>query len=564
MLVRSWFDSLKSRLTYTPNRHQRRAAGERRPATHHSKLETLEDRCLLAFAGAVNYPTGANSQAIVSADFNGDNVLDLAVANYSNSTVSVLIGNVNGLGEADGTFQPAVTSATGSFPLSLAVGDFNDDGNLDVATANAYDVSVMLGNGNGTFGTPSSMGVIGNPQSVAVGDFNGDGLLDLGVISNYYYSPPYNCYYYYYYPCYYYGYYQSYANVLLGNADGDGQADGTFSAANSTFLDYASHSTALAADLNGDAYDDFVSFNSNGYVTVLMGHGSGYLHGPALYYTGNYSNALAAGDLDNDGDTDLVTANYYSNSVGVLLGNGLGGFSAPVNFATGGSPVAVALGDFTHDGKLDVLAAISGAGQLIVLHGEGDGTFSLPAIAATVSSVRGTAEGDFNGDGWPDAATANGNSNASVLINDQSWPVPAPPNVTIKDVTKNEGRTGLTSFSFTVELSQASSLPVTVSFATLDGTARTSDNDYVAATGTITIAAGQLTETITIFVRGDKKKEASETFFVHLAGATNATITDAQGMGTISNDDGRGKGPRSSRTAAFLGEDSFATTKKRK
>ena len=107
---------------------------------------------MLAFAGAVDYAVGAIPQSIVSADFNGDEILDLAVANYSDSTVSVLIGNVNGLGTADGTFQPAVTSATGAFPQSLAVGDFDDDGNLDVATSNAYDVSVMLGDGAGALG----------------------------------------------------------------------------------------------------------------------------------------------------------------------------------------------------------------------------------------------------------------------------------------------------------------------------------------------------------------------------------------------------------------------------
>src|SRR6478672_1341611 len=239
MLVRHWFDTLKSRLTRPLTRQQRRAAGRKAPEARHLRLETLEDRRLLAFDLAVNYPVGTSPQAIVSADFTNDGRPDLAVVNYSDSTVSVLVANAL----VPGSFDPAVTSPTGVNPLSLAVGDFDGDGNLDIATANAYDVSVMLGDGLGSFGPATSLGVPGNPQSVAVGDFNGDGLLDLGVSSNVYYPGFYYCGSY---SCYYYhpGHNEGYANVLLGNGAGG------FAAANSTFIDSASVNSALAADLN--------------------------------------------------------------------------------------------------------------------------------------------------------------------------------------------------------------------------------------------------------------------------------------------------------------------------
>ena len=120
--------------------------------------------------------------------------------------MSVLLGN------ADGTFQPAQNSATGAGP-SLAVGDFNADGKLDLATANASDVSVLLGNGNGTFQAPPTSTSAPTPTSVAVGDFNADGKLDLGVASSIYYlrSPAIRT------TAVIRGYYPSYANVLLGN-----------------------------------------------------------------------------------------------------------------------------------------------------------------------------------------------------------------------------------------------------------------------------------------------------------------------------------------------------------
>src|SRR5437867_7786892 len=181
MLFATFLKYLQSRFgAYRRQRRGRKVS--RPPSTHKPALELLEDRCLPSFSPAVSYPVGPNPQAVVTADLNGDGNLDLAVANYSDSTVSVLLGNGNG------TFQPAVTSATGVYPQSVAVGDFNADGKVDVATANAGDVSVLLGNGDGTFAPPSNIDIGSSlsKQSVAVGDFNGDGKMDLGVTSNVY------------------------------------------------------------------------------------------------------------------------------------------------------------------------------------------------------------------------------------------------------------------------------------------------------------------------------------------------------------------------------------------
>ena len=119
--------------------------------------EALDDRFLLSFSPATSFPAGTNPQAVVTADFNNDGKLDLATSNYDQMTgdgaVTVLLGN------GDGSFQPAQTSATGPYPVSLAAGDFNADGKLDLATANQdvftltgdNDVSILLGNGDGTF-----------------------------------------------------------------------------------------------------------------------------------------------------------------------------------------------------------------------------------------------------------------------------------------------------------------------------------------------------------------------------------------------------------------------------
>ncbi len=132
------------------------------------------------FAPAVNYPTGIVAASITVADLNGDGRLDLAVANENSDTVSVL------LGRGDGTFQASVNYPAGPGPAEIASGDFNGDGKLDLVVANAggsfgTTVSVLIGNGDGTFQAPVSYPAGNEPFSVAVGDFNMDGKLDLIV-----------------------------------------------------------------------------------------------------------------------------------------------------------------------------------------------------------------------------------------------------------------------------------------------------------------------------------------------------------------------------------------------
>ena len=95
-----------------------------------------------------------------------------------------------------------------------------------------------------------------------------------------------------------------------------------------------------------------------------------------------------------------------------------------------------------------------------------------------------------------------------------------------------EGNSGTTPFNFTVSLSAAASFPVTVKYATADGTATAPD--YTAhASARLTFAAGQTSKTVTVNVKGDTTIEPDETFFVNLSSPTNAVITDSQGMGTI-------------------------------
>src|SRR5262249_43407783 len=118
-------------------------------------------------------------QSVAMGDLNGDGKLDLATANSGSDNVSVLFNTCAGC-TSPGFSSPANYSV-GTGPYLIAEADYNRDGNLDLAVANfnSGTVSILLGNSNGTFGSPTNFAVGSGPASIAEGDFNSDGKLDL-------------------------------------------------------------------------------------------------------------------------------------------------------------------------------------------------------------------------------------------------------------------------------------------------------------------------------------------------------------------------------------------------
>ena len=310
-------------------------------------------------------PYGAFS--IATGDFNHDGKLDIAVVDDNGFSVS--------LGNGDGTFgKPVSYSNTG---FSIAAGDFNNDGNIDLVTANGYNsVSVYLGNGDGTFQSPKTTTTAEYCSFVAVGDFNGDGKLDVVIID----SP--------------------YISVLLGNGDGTFQAPSD----NNSFV--GGHELAVG-DFNNDHRLDVVVegfFGGSYNIGVLLGNGDGTLQ-PSLTYPLPYVPAgVAVGDFNRDGNLDAVVG-YDLDGVAVLLGKGDGSFQPEVIYNTtglGGGQMVVS--DLNLDGKLDLMAP-SGSG-VDVFWGNGDGTLRPAQFFG--SGVSGLpAVGDLNGDGLPDFVFAN-------------------------------------------------------------------------------------------------------------------------------------------------------------
>ena len=335
-----------------------------------------------------SFQTGKLPQAIVTADFNGDGKLDLAVANNTDNTISVFLSN------GHGTFGSAITTAVGSGPAALAAGDFNGDSKVDLAVADNTDsslVSILLGNGNGTFiaGTPVSMETA-EPVWVGSADFNADGKLDLLVASET----------------------DNTLSVFLGNGDGTFQGI--------SVLPYAGLGPVSVAigDFNGDDKLDLAQVNHlDGTIAILTGNGDGTFNLlKNTLATGKGPQGIAAADFNNDGKLDLAVTNQTDGNVSVFLGNGDGTFKAGVTYAVGATPNGIAVGNLTGNGQLDLETANQGGNSISLLLGSSNGTFGSHTDYAAGSSPSALALADFNGDGALDAAVTDSATNMVSLM----------------------------------------------------------------------------------------------------------------------------------------------------
>jgi hypothetical protein len=368
----------------------------------------------------------------VAGDFNRDGVVDVAVADRDFSRVRVLLGN------GDGSFQPQVEYRVGPTPTSLAVADFDRDGIQDLVSANSGHftndtVSVLLGVGDGTFRTEKRISVGFGTESVAAADLGNDGIPDIVTADAF----------------------SNTISVLTG------RGDGTF-LPRTTLSPNGSPRAVIVADLLHDGVPDVLSLVNHDVAVIFRGTGSNQLgvfstggNSPLAMAVGDFNRdgrpdvatvnygsvdasvlfadgsggflsalripldrrprAVAAGDLDGDGDDDLlVTVAEVGNGAGdttgdliVFLSRGDGTFEAGRAFRAGLLPEAIVLADLESDGVLDAAMADFSGDELFVLLGEGDGTFWAPRTAPAGDQPDSAAVADFNGDGTPDLAVAN-------------------------------------------------------------------------------------------------------------------------------------------------------------
>ncbi len=337
-----------------------------------------------------------NGPSIAIADFDGDGVPDLAVA----EPLTILKGK--GDGEFSSVFSYGF--AAGMYPLSLAVADFNRDGKPDVAvllfTNLQGQIQIFTGNGDGTLTAgvvlpvPATMATVG---VIAAADFNGDGIIDLAATA------------------------QSGVWVWLG------KGDGTFSSPTSYTFPGALLSSLALGDFNRDGKTDIaVADESDGNITILPGKGDGtFSPGTVIPVSVPYGAAglvlgpgnLVAGDFNGDNALDLavtlINPAVCGGGIAILAGKGDGTFQSPAIDPE--HAVAIAIADINGDKIPDLVVADYFQGTVVRI-GNGDGTFQ-PATLVFSTQLQGFAIADFNKDGTLDVAGSLDAGGIAVLLN---------------------------------------------------------------------------------------------------------------------------------------------------
>jgi len=416
---------------------------------------------------ATTYPLASDSkvQRTALGDVNNDGNLDFIALTSGANTVSVL------LGDGTGTLGSGATYAVTSDSYDVALSDTNGDGKLDILVGTSAGLNVLLGTGSGTFRTATTIGN-NSLYSLKLADMNADGILDVVAGSG------------------------GTLYIMLGTSTG------SFGAATSYSLG-ASNSVEIAVgDVNNDGQLDVISTNYNlQSYSVLLGSSTnpGTLGTATVVNTAaDYPMRAALGDVNGDGNLDLAISFAAAYNTAVMLGTGTGSFGSPTTYSSSGSG-SVILADLTGDGNLDLLT--TGTGGVTVTKGVGNGTFNR---SATISlSSYGGAIGDFNNDGRLDVGSVDyGSNSASVLLNQDATP-------TITNLSATSGMVGtsvvLTGTNFTDATKVIFNGMASSNFTVYSATQLVATVPIGATTGTIAVTTptGTATSTQTFTVVTD-------------------------------------------------------------
>jgi Flp pilus assembly secretin CpaC len=367
-----------------------------------------------------DFAVGNNPVAVVAQDFNNDALLDLAVVNQADSSISILLSSDNGNFTAT-TGSPIKLGTNELLPSAIASKIFRltdathlvQPADLVIANSGSNTVSVLLGSENfdGTFteatGSPFAVGA--KPSGVVIADFNGDGLLDFAVVNQ--------------------------GDNTISVFQGDGQGG---------FTPFPKSPFALPSTEKGPIALLSGTFDQSGRpeiavlnattqnIGIFQATGDSTFNGTfaelsgSPVATGPDPVAFAVGDLNADNIDDFAVVNQSQNTVTVLLNDTTGVFTAAAGspLATAATPAGVAIADFTNDGIGDIAVTNNGAGTLGVYAGLGSGQFSSRIELSTPPGPLALIAAVLTSSGLPDAAltaSSGGNNFVTVLLDPSSF-----------------------------------------------------------------------------------------------------------------------------------------------
>jgi hypothetical protein len=387
-------------------------------AFRRTSLIVLENDGTGDLTQSLSIDTGREVSEIFAGDVNSDDRLDIVFspaggAIPTSSAIGVIYGN------EQGGFDPFEEIPLGNTDRLIAMLDIDDDGEPDLITGHsesaagtfgpevtARGLEVFTSDGAGGFSLHGVYPGPRTPSDLAVGDLDQDGDDDLLSFS------------------------AGIADMLSSNGDG------TFDGWESNLAADDPPRAVAVGDLDADGDLDLVSTAGaqyqQGTVSVRLGQGNGQFGPPDVTNISDGTvtpGAVVTGDIDGDGDLDVVTANRFAGlygggsdgAVSVLLGNGSGGLAAPIDIVIGSDPAALALGDIDGDGDLDIVATTrrsygGGANAVVVLTNIGAAQFAEPLVLGLSAFPAGLALGDVDNDDDLDIVTANGHADLSTSL----------------------------------------------------------------------------------------------------------------------------------------------------
>ena len=449
------------------------------------------------------FATDTGPLALAIADFNGDGKSDLVTVNETAGTVSVLLGN------GDGSFRPRADFPACSFPFAIVAADFNNDGILDVAVSsqNTAYVCILIGNGDGTFQQPLRYWVVRGASPILAADYWHDGKIALLAVAT------------------------QEGNLKTVSVGSDGSLSGT--------VIYGRQFTGISqlfmGDFNNDLIPDLLATENLSSIYLYPGNGDGAFQ-PYVYPVTPFANPLTLGDLNADGNLDLIAAG--NNGVATILGNGDSTFRMSVQQDLTSWSYGLTSADVDGDGKLDVVVA-SSDNTVGVLLGNGDGTLKAPIRYPVGSAPSAVVSGDFNGDGATDLAVVNSQDDSVSILLGAKLPVLAVASSHTDPF--GLGETGAT-YSISVEnngpgstngtVTVTDTLPTGIAATSMTGSGWTCTLTPLKCTRGDSLAAGGSYPAITLAVTvgASALSSGTNTVAVSGGGAVGANATDPTTM----------------------------------